>query len=188
MPSKLKLNNINSYIRGCTYGEPFSDPTLYRSLAGVLKYLNFTWPEISYAVQQECLCMIYVNHIFLLWIVILRYIQGTLCTHLPHRLWVLQLIRMLTGDSVQTISRSTPGYCVFLGANLLSWSAKQPTLSRSSSEAEYHAVANVVTETSWLRNLLLELHCPLRKPMIVYCDNISAVYLSYISLSGTIFK
>ncbi|GJX91592.1 ribonuclease H-like domain-containing protein [Tanacetum coccineum] len=51
--------------------------------------------------------------------------------------------------------RSTSGYCVFLDDNLLSWSAKrQVTLSRSSAEAEYRGVANVVAETAWIRNLL----------------------------------
>nr|GEY19723.1 ribonuclease H-like domain-containing protein [Tanacetum cinerariifolium] len=49
-----------------------------------------------------------------------------------------------------------------LGDNLLSWSSKrQHTISRSSAEVEYHGVANVVTETAWLRNLLRELHSPL---------------------------
>ncbi|KAJ9545930.1 hypothetical protein OSB04_025637 [Centaurea solstitialis] len=57
-------------------------------------------------------------------------------------------------------------------------SKRQPTLSRSSTESEYRGVANVVAETSWLRNLLLELHCPLRRATIVYCNNVSAVYLS----------
>ncbi|GJS88782.1 ribonuclease H-like domain-containing protein [Tanacetum coccineum] len=36
-------------------GDPVSDPTLYRSLAGALKYLTFTRPDISYAMQQVCL-------------------------------------------------------------------------------------------------------------------------------------
>ncbi|GKE80326.1 ribonuclease H-like domain-containing protein, partial [Tanacetum coccineum] len=75
--------------------------------------------------------------------------------------------------------RSTYGYCVFLGDNLLSWSAKrQITLSRSSAKAEYRGVVNVVAETAWLWNLLLELHAPISTATLVYRDNVSAVYMS----------
>ncbi|GJV74402.1 ribonuclease H-like domain-containing protein [Tanacetum coccineum] len=52
------------------------------------------------------------------------------------------------------------------------------TLSRSSVEAEYCGVANVIVESMWLQNFLLELHAPLSTATIVYCDNVSAVYLS----------
>ena len=51
-------------------------------------------------------------------------------------------------------------------------------MSRSSAEAEYRGVANVVSESCWIRNLLLELHCPVNKATLVYCDNVSAIYLS----------
>ncbi|GJR46878.1 ribonuclease H-like domain-containing protein [Tanacetum coccineum] len=44
--------------------------------------------------------------------------------------------------------------------------------------AEYHGVANVVAETAWIRNLLLELHTSLAPATLVYCDNVSAMYLS----------
>ncbi|GJY26330.1 ribonuclease H-like domain-containing protein [Tanacetum coccineum] len=75
--------------------------------------------------------------------------------------------------------RSTFGYCVYLGDNLLTWSSKrQDTLSCSSAEAEYCRVANAVAETSWIRNLLRELHNPLFTATLVYCDNVSVVYMS----------
>jgi hypothetical protein len=39
-------------------------------------------------------------------------------------------------------------------------------------------VANSVTEAFWLRQLLQELHNPLQSATLVYCHNVSAVYLS----------
>ena len=51
-------------------------------------------------------------------------------------------------------------------------------MSQSSAEAEYRTVANGVTEACWLRHLLQELRCPLRRATLVYCDNINDVYLS----------
>ena len=75
--------------------------------------------------------------------------------------------------------RSTSGYCVFLDDNLISWSSKhQHTVSRSSVEAEYRGVANAVAEACWIRQLMGELRRPLTCATLVYCDNISAVYLS----------
>ena len=75
--------------------------------------------------------------------------------------------------------RSTSGFCVYLGDNLVSWSSKrQVTVSRSSAEAEYRAVAHAVAEAVWIRQLLAELHRPLERATIVYCDNISAVYMA----------
>ncbi|GKA48175.1 ribonuclease H-like domain-containing protein, partial [Tanacetum coccineum] len=140
-------------------GDPVSDLTLYWSLAGSLQYLTFTRPDISYAVQQVCLFMHDPRE--------------------PHFSALKRILRYVRGTLDYELQRSTLGYRVFLGNNLLSWSSKrQPTLSRSSAEAEYRGVANVVVETSWLRNLLRELHTPLSSATLVYCDNVNAVYLS----------
>ncbi|MFS7996236.1 putative RNA-directed DNA polymerase [Helianthus anomalus] len=164
-------------------GSLFHDPTLYRSLAGALQYLTFTRPDISYAVQQVCLFMHAPRDPHFAFLKrILRYLQGTVDygirigksnTH--------SLVAYSDADwgGCPDSRRSTSGYCVFLGDNLISWSSKrQPTISRSSAEAEYRGVANAVAEATWLRNLLLELHLPLRKASVIYCDNVSAVYMS----------
>ncbi|GJV15347.1 ribonuclease H-like domain-containing protein, partial [Tanacetum coccineum] len=160
-------------------GDPVSDPTLYRSLAGSLQYLTFTRPDISYAVQQVGLYMhdprdphfSALNRI-------LRYVRGTLDYGLQlYSSSVTSLVAYSDADwaGCPTTQRSTSGYCVFLGNNLLSWSSKrQPTLSRSSAEAEYRGVA----ETCCLRNLLCEVYTHLSSATLVNCDNVSVVYLS----------
>lgn len=51
-------------------------------------------------------------------------------------------------------------------------------MSRSSVEAGYHAVAHVVAEYCWLRQLLAKLQLPLSSATVVYCDNASAIYMS----------
>lgn len=115
---------------------------------------------------------------------IFGYIQGTIY-HGLHLYNVSTSQRLITYTDVDSCGRlgtrrSTSKYCCFLGENLIPWSSeRQDTLSSSSTEAKYRRVANVVAESCWLCNLLLELHCPLRQAIIVYL--IIAIYVIYIS-------
>ncbi|GKE18612.1 ribonuclease H-like domain-containing protein [Tanacetum coccineum] len=136
-------------------GDPISDSPLYQSLAGSLQYLTFTHRYKSYVVQQVCLYMQDPRkpH-FSAFKQILRYVRGTLDHGLP------------------LFSSSTTSLVAYSNAD---W-AGCPTTWRSTSE--YRGFANVFAETCWLRNLLRELHTPLSSATLVYCDNLSAVYLS----------
>lgn len=134
-------------------GSPFSDPTLYRSLVGALQYLTITCPDLSYAVNQvsQFLHSPTTDH-FQAVKRILRYVKGTmsyvlLFTPPP----TSSLVGYSDADWARCIDtrRSTYGYSIFLGGNLVSWSAKkQPTVSRSSCESEYRAMANTTVENS----------------------------------------
>jgi hypothetical protein len=67
---------------------------------------------------------------------------------------------------------------VFFGPNLISWSAKkQATVSRSSTEAEYKAVADATAEMMWMQSLLAELGIKLTQATCLWCDNLGATYL-----------
>ena len=139
-------------------GAPVADASDFRSLAGALQYLTFTRPDIAYAVQQICLHMHDPREPHLAALKrILRYVRGTL--HLG-----LLLRPSSSSDLV-----------VYTDAD---WAGCPDTRKSTSGYDVYRAVANGVVEAAWLRQLLQELHTPLRRATLVYCDNISAVYMS----------
>lgn len=71
------------------------------------------------------------------------------------------------------------GFSLFLGFALISWkSKKQATISRSSSEAEYRALASTTCEIQWILYLLADLCHPQSTPVPLYCDNKSAIAIA----------
>jgi hypothetical protein len=161
-------------------GSPVADTTSYRSLTDALQYLTFSRPDIALRPHMH-MHILREPHLTALKR-ILRYLRGSLDYGLLLRPSpTLELVVYTDADwaGCPDTRRSTSGYAVFLGANLVSWAAKRQTVvSRSSAEAEYRAVANDVAEASWMHQLLHELHSPLQRATLVYCDNVSAVYLS----------
>ncbi|RVW95106.1 Retrovirus-related Pol polyprotein from transposon RE1 [Vitis vinifera] len=158
------------------------DPTQYRQLVGSLQYLTFTRPDIVHAVNKACQYfqeptkadLRVVKHI-------LRYLKGTMEHGIRFfKQSSLRLTSFCDADwaGCTNIRRSTSGYCIFLGANCISWSSKrQPTVSRSSAEAEYRYFASSAVEITWLTFLLRDIGIRLCEPPQLLCGNLNALHM-----------
>jgi hypothetical protein len=174
--------NLQAELAGDS-GPLVGDASQFRSIVGALQYLTFTRPDNAYDMQQICLPMHDPREPHLTTMkLILHYLQGTpdydILLHYSSSSDLIVYMDADWADCLDT-SRSTSGYAMFLGDNLVPWSAMQQTVvSCSSAEAEYRAIANGVAEAAWLRQLLHKLQTPPSGCTLVCCDNISVVYLS----------
>ena len=76
--------------------------------------------------------------------------------------------------------RSTTGYCMFLGGNLVTWrSKKQNVVARSSAKAEFKAMAQGVCELLWMKIILDDLKIKYEAPMGLVCDNKSTISIAH---------
>ncbi|XP_075633672.1 uncharacterized protein LOC142606162 [Castanea sativa] len=162
-------------------GDPLPDPTESRSVVGALQYLTLTPPDIAFAVNQVCQFM--HQPTTTQWIVVKRilcYLKSTPTHGLFYQPGSLRLEAYSDADYAGNLDdrHSTGGYCIYLGYNPISWSAKKHrTVSRSSTEAEYRQLAYTAVEISWLRSLFKDLGVSLSTPLI-WCDNISSISLA----------
>jgi Reverse transcriptase (RNA-dependent DNA polymerase) len=131
-------------------GEPV-DRERYQRLVGRLIYLSHTCPDISFAVS-----------------VVSRYMHDPREGHMDAVYQILRYLKNAPGKglifrknghlniegycdsdwaSCPDDRKSTSGYCMFVGGNLISWkSKKQTVVARSTAEAEYRAMALGVAE------------------------------------------
>ncbi|RVW62469.1 Retrovirus-related Pol polyprotein from transposon RE2 [Vitis vinifera] len=149
-----------------------------------LQYLTITRPDIAHAVNSvsQFLHAPTIDHFFAIKR-ILRYVKGTLHFGLTFRPSTIPSALVAYSDAdwagCLDTRRSTSGYSIYLGNNLVSWSAKkQPTVSRSSCESEYRALAMTAAELLWLTHLLHDLKVPIPQQPLLLCDNKSAIFFS----------
>jgi histone deacetylase 1/2 len=179
--SPLSTTEKLSRFEGSVLGP--KDATNCRSIVGALQYLTLTRPDISFAVNKVCqfLHAPTTTH----WAAvkrILRYLKQSTRVGLKiSKSHSLLVSAFSDADWAGCLDdrHSTGGFVVFLGTNLVSWSArKQATVSRSSTEAEYKALANATAEVMWIQTLLMELGVRAPRAAKLWCDNIGAKYLS----------
>ena len=160
-------------------GEPI-DKHQYQRLVGRLIYLSHTRPDIAYAVS-----------------VVSRYMHDPRSGHMNAANRILRYLKGCPGKGILFSAnghlkiegytdadwagclddrRSTSGYCMFVGGNLVSWrSKKQTVVARSTAEAEFRAMASGLCELMWIKGLLRELRLHKSTPLQLYCDNQAAI-------------
>lgn len=75
--------------------------------------------------------------------------------------------------------RSTSGFCVFVGGNLVSWkSKKQNVVSRSTAESEYRGMANAICVLMWINHFMSEIGLKPKLPAKLWCDNQEAIHIA----------
>lgn len=166
-----------------TEGKDLDDSTMYRQLVGSLIYLTLTRPDITYAVGVVSRYMQTPKKPHLEAVRrILRYVKGTLDYGLFYtKGGKCELVGHCDADYAgdHDTRRSTTGYVFGLGSAAISWCSKrQPTVSLSSTEAEYRAAAMAAQECVWLIQLLKDLRQPVDYSVELYCDNLSAIRLA----------
>ena len=164
-------------------GELLEDPGRYRRLVGKLNYLTVTRPDIAYSVSvvSQYMSNPTVNH----WAAveqILCYLKGAPgrgILYKNHGHTRIECFSDADWAGSKADRRSTTGFCVFVGGNLVSWkSKKQNVVSRSSAESEYRAMAQSICEIMWINQLLTEVGLKTSMPAKLWCDNQAALHIA----------
>ncbi|XP_038896371.1 uncharacterized mitochondrial protein AtMg00810-like [Benincasa hispida] len=177
MDPNLKLSkNEGEFLKA-------DDITCYRRLICRLIYLQISQPDICFAIHRlsqfiHSPTKVQLNAAHHL----LRYLkqspgQGILIS--PITSFHLKAFVDVDWGSCPDTRRSITGFCIFLGAFIISWkSKKQATVSRSSAEAEYRALASVTSELMWISQLLKDLQVKILMPTTIFCDNQAVIVIA----------
>ncbi|GKE56873.1 ribonuclease H-like domain-containing protein, partial [Tanacetum coccineum] len=184
---QLDVNNAFLYgdLEETVYMKPREGyfPSDNKKLMGKLIYLTNTRPDISYDVH--CLS---------------QFMHSPLKSHLKIAFKILRNLKGCPGLGIHIVKtsgmflnaysgadwakcvitrKSATGYCVFLNDSLVFWkSKKHNTLSKSSAEAEYRALASVTSEVIWILKILKDLNIENLLPVSLHCDSNSAIKIA----------
>ena len=164
-------------------GELFEDPERYRRLVRKLNYLTITRPDIAHSISVVSQYMssptvdnwAAVEHI----LCYLKGAPGRGILYSNHGHNRVECFTDADWAGSKEDRRSTSGYYVFVGGNLVSWkSKKQGVVSRSSAESEYRAMTHSVYEIMWLHQLLMEVGIKTVVLAKLWCANQAALHIA----------
>ncbi|KAJ3704139.1 hypothetical protein LUZ61_007844 [Rhynchospora tenuis] len=138
-------------------GKPMDDPERYRRIVGRLIYLTITRPDLCYSVH-----------------ILAQFMHAPLDTHYNAAIRVLRYLKSNPGQGILLSAKSdlTLQFTYFMETK------KQPTVSRSSAEAEYRSMATTACELTWLKTLLQSLRVSHTQPMKLKCDSQAALHIA----------
>ena len=158
------------------------DSKVYRSAIGSLLYLTASRPDILFAVgicarYQSCAKESHLSAVKR----ILRYLKGTQNVGLWYpRTETFDLVGYTDSDyaGCKLDRKSTSGSCQFLGSSLVSWSSrKQHCVALSTTEAEYIAMGECVSQLLWMTHTLEDYKLTYNNVQVL-CDNVSTINLT----------
>lgn len=159
------------------------DTSSYQRLVGGLIYLSHTRPVITYVVGilSRYLHASRIKHQEAAYQVLL-YLKkapgwGTLFSRYSHLM--IEVFTDADWAGCHDDRKSTIGYCMFVGGNLVAWrNKKQNIVARSSAKAEYRAMSLALCEGFWVHIMLYDLGLQDNGPISLYSDNKAAISIA----------
>ncbi|GJY83669.1 ribonuclease H-like domain-containing protein [Tanacetum coccineum] len=178
LEQNLSITNEPTYV-----AKVLDNVTEYQKLIGKLIYLTHTRLDISYSVH--CLS---------------QFMHKPLRSHVKIALRVLRYLKGNPGKGIHVVKQPktsleafvdadwakclvtrkfVTGFCIKLNGSLVSWkSKKHNNLSKSSTEAEYRAMASVTFEVTWILKILRDLEWDQVLPFKLFCDSQAAIKIA----------
>ena len=191
----LTAAGTGEIIRKAKEGDVILDQeeiTTYRSGVGMLLYLiKFSRPDLANSVRELSKVMgTATNGHFRSMLRVVKFVIDS-----EHRMLMFDVNKFQNNLDIWNLHaycdsdysgdgderRSITGYCIYLQGCLIGWKSRaQRNVTLSSTEAEYVAVSEVCTEILFIKQVMEFLRLKIKLPITVNCDNVEAIFLSYI--------